>query len=265
MADILDALNVAGSGLNAQSYDIVVTANNIANQRTTGHKEHRAEFQDLAYQYQKRPGMQTDPSGTMMPTGIYVGSGVRVSSVYRILTQGRLEETGSDLDIALEGRGHFRIQLPDGSFGYTRDGSFKLDSTGTIVNSQGYSLSPAIVVPDNATKIDINAEGQVFAKIPGQIDEQLLGQIDIVTFINEKGLEEIGGNMMLETTASGQPVIGLANNNGNGSLLQGWLESSNIEPVDQITRLVHAQRAYEQILQCFQAVSDEARKTTDIR
>jgi flagellar basal-body rod protein FlgG len=262
---MVSILDVAASGMQANQILVDVLANNVANINTVGFKEHRAEFQDLIYQEIKSAGTPSADSGQTVPSGVSVGLGVQVGSVYRINTQGDLQETSNSTDVAIRGKGYFRIEMPDGSMGYSRAGAFQLDQNGTIVNSKGYVVTPGIIVPIDATELDINESGQVYAKIPNQVDPQLLGQFDMATFVNEKGLQAIGDNLMVQTNASGNPTIGVAAENGVGTLLQGWLEMSNVNPVTQITQLIKAQRAYELCSTFVQAGGEILRKANDSR
>ncbi len=239
------ALGIAATGMKAQEMNVAVISGNIANLGTTGYKRSRAEFQDLIYQNFTRSGTQSSDAGTIVPTGVQLGLGVKPGSVYRVNQQGTLVLTENKFDLALSGRGYFQITLPDGDIGYTRDGSFQVDATGTLVTSDGYVVSPGISVPQDAIDVDINQSGEVIVKIDGQQAAQNVGQIDLVTFINDAGLEAIGDNLFLETAASGTPTSGFANTDGFGIIEQGFLEQSNVDSVTEITMLITAQRAYE--------------------
>ncbi len=241
----MKSLNIAATGMLAQQRNVEVISNNIANLNTVGYKRQRAEFQDLIYQTLERPGAQSSTTGAVVPNGIQIGTGVKTGSVYRIIEQGSVTQTGNDLDLAISGRGLFRIELPDGQDAYTRAGNFSISPNGTIVTEDGYDVSPGITVPDDAVDVSISEAGLVQARIAGQTDLQDLGQIELVSFFNESGLEAIGGNLLLETTASGEPVIGNPSEEGFGTLLQGFVETSNVDPVQEITALIAAQRAYE--------------------
>jgi len=241
----MKSLNIAATGMLAQQRNVEVISNNIANLNTVGYKRQRAEFQDLIYQTLERPGAQSSTTGAVVPNGIQIGTGVKTGSVYRIIEQGNVTQTGNDLDLAISGRGLFRIELPDGQDAYTRAGNFSISPNGTIVTEDGYDVSPGITVPDDAVDVSISEAGLVQARIAGQTDLQDLGQIELVSFFNESGLEAIGGNLLLETTASGEPVIGNPSEEGFGTLLQGFVETSNVDPVQEITALIAAQRAYE--------------------
>ncbi len=241
----MKSLNIAATGMLAQQRNVEVISNNIANLNTIGYKRQRAEFQDLIYQTIERPGAQSSTNDTTVPNGIQIGTGVKTGSVYRIIQQGNVTQTGNDLDLAISGRGLFRIELPDGQDAYTRAGNFSISPNGIIVTEDGYDVSPGITIPDDAVDISISEDGLVQARIAGQTDLQDLGQLELVSFFNESGLEAIGGNLLLETTASGEPVIGNPGEDGYGTLLQGFVETSNVDPVQEITALIAAQRAYE--------------------
>lgn len=239
------ALHTAATGMIAQELNVQVISNNIANMRTTGYKRQRAEFQDLLYEHVRRVGSQTSAQGTVLPAGIEIGSGVKTVSTPRVMTQGSILPTGKDFDVAIRGDGFLRINLPDGRTAYTRDGSFMLDAQGRIVNSQGYVVQPGITVPQNATSVTINAQGQVSALLPGNAVPAQLGQLEMSIFVNKAGLQAIGDNLFLETPGSGPPQNGIPNTDGFGSLLQGHLEQANVEAVTEISDLIAAQRAYE--------------------
>ena len=239
------ALHTAATGMMAQELNVQVISNNIANLRTTGFKRQRAEFQDLLYQHVSRVGTQTSEQGNILPAGIELGSGVKTVGTPRVMSQGNLLPTSKDFDLAIRGEGFFKINLPDGRTAYTRDGSFELDAQGRIVTSQGYVLQPGITVPQNAQAITINQQGQVSVTVPGQTAPSVIGQIELALFINKAGLQSIGDNMYLETTASGTPQSGLPNSDAFGNLQQGNLEQANVEAVNEISDLIAAQRAYE--------------------
>lgn len=239
------SLDIGATGMMAQQLNVDVISNNIANMTTTGYKKQRAAFQDLLYQNITRPGSTSSDSGTTVPSGLQVGLGVKTGAVYRMHGQGTVQITENELDVAILGRGFFEIQLPDGTPAYTRDGTFQINENGEIVTVQGYTIAPTISVPDNATGIDINEEGEVLATVQGQTAVQNLGQFQMVDFINPTGLEAIGNNMFVETEASGAPVTGIANQEQFGRLQQGALEQSNVDVVAEITSLISAQRAYE--------------------
>lgn len=239
------ALSIAATGMLAQALNVEVISNNIANMNTTGHKRQRAEFSDLLYQEILRVGTTSADNGAIVPTGILLGAGVKTGAVYRITEQGTMQNTGNTYDIAINGKGFFRIQLPSGEFGYTRAGSYQLSPQGQIVTQQGYVVSPGITIPQDAIAVSINTSGEVQVKLSGQAQPQTVGQLDLVTFFNEAGLESIGDNLMLETPASGTPTAGVPGQAGFGTIRQGYLENSNVNPVQEITNLIAAQRAYE--------------------
>jgi flagellar basal-body rod protein FlgG len=239
------SLFTAATGMAAQQMNIDVIANNNANVTTTGFKRSRAEFSDLLYQEYRRVGTQSSDSGTIVPAGVQVGLGVKPVSVYRINEQGSLIATNNQLDISIKGRGFLQVNLPDGTTAYTRDGALKLSNTGQIVTADGFDIQPAITVPPNATTLTINADGQVQATIPGQVNQQLLGQFQLANFINEPGLQANGDNLLVETEASGPPTVGNPGDIGFGQLQQFFLEQSNVNMVSEMTDLITAQRAYE--------------------
>jgi flagellar basal-body rod protein FlgG len=229
----------------AQQLNIDVIANNIANVTTTGFKRSRPEFSDLLYQEYRRVGTQSSDTGTIVPAGVQVGLGVKPVSVYRINEQGSLIPTNNQLDLAIKGRGFLQVTLPDGSTAYTRDGALKLSNNGQIVTADGFTVLPTITVPANATDVSINANGQVQATIPGQVNQQLLGQLQLANFINEAGLQANGDNLLSETEASGPATVGNPGDIGFGQLQQFFLEQSNVNMVSEMTDLITAQRAYE--------------------
>jgi flagellar basal-body rod protein FlgG len=238
-------LNTAATGMLAQELNVQVIANNIANMNTTGFKRQRAEFQDLLYEHVSRIGTQTTTQGNILPVGIELGSGVKTVGTPRLMTQGTLNPTGNSLDLAIRGDGFFKILMPDGSFTYTRDGSFQMDAQGRIVTAQGYVVQPGITIPQNTTAITINPQGQVSATVTGTTTPSVVGQLTITRFINTAGLQSVGDNLYVETPASGQPQDTTATVDGTGDLQQGNLEQSNVDAVTEISNLISAQRAYE--------------------
>ena len=259
------SLFTAATGMAAQQLNIDVIANNIANVTTTGFKRSRAEFSDLLYQEYRRVGTQSSDSGTIVPAGVQVGIGVKPVSVYRINEQGSLIATNNQLDIAIKGRGFLQVTLPDGTTAYTRDGALKLDNTGIIVTADGFQVQPNITVPANATTLTINADGQVQATIPGQVNQQLFGQLQLANFINEPGLQANGDNLLVETEASGPPTVGNPGDIGFGQLQQFFLEQSNVNMVSEMTDLITAQRAYEINSKVIQASDSMMGTVTSIR
>ena len=241
----MSSLSIAGTGMLAQQLNVEVISNNIANMNTTGFKRQRAVFQDLIYQNLLRVGTQTTDAGTIEPSGIQIGVGVNAGAVYRITEQGSLTNTGNDFDMAIQGKGYFRVIRSDGSSAYTRAGTFQLSPTGQIVTQDGLTVAPGLTVPADAIDVTINQSGQVLAIINGQVTPTNVGQIELVTFPNESGLEAIGDNLLLETAASGISTPGVPGVGGKGTILQGFLETSNVNPVAEVTSLITAQRAYE--------------------
>ena len=239
------ALRTAASGMAAQQLNVEVISNNIANMNTVGFKRQRAEFQDLLYQNVERMGAQSSSQGTVVPTGIQIGAGVKAGSVYRITEQGTPQQTGNDFDIAIDGRGYFQITLPSGETAYTRAGNFAVNGEGQLVTDDGYAVEPAITSPQDTVDISISKTGQVQVLTDGQTEPQTVGQLELATFFNEAGLEAIGDNLLMETTASGPANVAAPGEPGFGQLLQGYTESSNVDAVAEISALIVAQRAYE--------------------
>jgi flagellar basal-body rod protein FlgG len=239
------ALSIAATGMLAQQTNVEVIANNLANMNTTGFKEQRAEFEDLLYQNVELQGAQSSDSGTIVPSGVQLGAGVRTAAVYRINRQGDLQTTSNPYDVAINGPGYFRIQMPDGTDAYTRAGNFALSPEGQLVNQQGYVVQPGIAIPATATAVSINAQGQVQATLPGQTAPQTVGQLELTRFPNDAGLKAEGNNLFSETASSGSPQSGVPGSTGYGTIQQGFLETSNVNAVSEITSLITAQRAYE--------------------
>ena len=239
------SLHIAGTGMMAQQTNVEVISNNIANMNTTGYKRRRAEFQDLLYQNLRRTGSQSGEGGTVLPSGAQVGLGVRTAAIYRISSQGSLQPTENRFDLAIRGNGYFQVQLPTGEVAYTRDGTFGLSPEGVIVTAEGFPVQPGIVVPANARDVTINVNGEVFAALDGQVAPQNVGQIQLAIFPNEGGLEAIGDNLLLATPASGQAQADAPGAPGFGNVLQGYVETSNVNIVQEVTNLITAQRAYE--------------------
>ena len=239
------ALDIAATGMQAQQTNVEVISNNIANMTTTGFKRQRAEFQDLIYQNLRRVGSNSSDSGSIVPSGAQIGLGVKTAAIYRINEQGNLQQTSNALDLAIQGNGYFQVTLPTGATAYTRDGSFGLAQDGIIVTADGYVVQPGIQVPTNATSVTINTSGQVQATISGQTAPQTLGQLQLAAFPNDAGLQAQGGNLFVQTSASGAPVAGTPGSPGFGSVMQGFIETSNVNVVTEITNLITAQRAYE--------------------
>jgi flagellar basal-body rod protein FlgG len=254
----MKALAIAATGMTAQQTNLEVIANNIANINTTGFKRARAEFTDLLYQVDRLQGVPNRANASVVPEGVSVGLGVRTAAVRNVHVQGGLANTGNQLDLALTGNGWFQIETPDGQTLYSRAGSFNTNADGQIVTIDGQSLIPAITVPPDATEIVVNKSGQFFARIEGQVDLQLLGQISLATFANEAGLAPLGDNLFQETAASGSPVVGIPGDPGFATVEQGYLENSNVDPVKEITELISAQRAYEMNSKVIQAADEMA-------
>lgn len=255
------SLDIGATGMLAQQMNVDVISNNIANMTTTGYKRQRVDFKDLIYQNIDRPGSQSSSAGTLLPSGLQIGLGVRVGSVYRINEQGPLQNTENPLDLAITGDGFFQVQLPSGETAYTRSGIFQIDDQGQIVTTQGFQLEPTIVVPSNALDVEINSEGEVLASIQGQAGQSNLGQIQLANFINPAGLESVGDNLFIETSASGTPITNNPGTDNFGEVLQGLVESSNVNVVEEITQLITAQRAYEMNSSVIRT-SDEMMQTT---
>jgi flagellar basal-body rod protein FlgG len=239
------ALSIASTGMLAQQTNVEVIANNLANMNTTGFKLQRAEFQDLLYQTVQTPGSQTSDTGSVSPNGIQIGAGVKTAAVYRVTTQGDLKSTNNPYDVAIQGQGYFRIQMADGSDGFTRAGNFSLSPEGQLVTQQGLVVQPGIAIPQNTLQVQVNAQGQVMATVAGNAIPQTVGQLELTRFPNEAGLNAQGDNLYLETPASGSPQSGVPGSPGYGTIQQGFLETSNVNSVDEITSLITAQRAYE--------------------
>jgi len=241
----MQALRTAASGMSAQQLNVEVISHNIANMNTVGFKRQRAEFQDLLYQQVERAGSQSSSNGNVVPTGVQVGGGVKAGSVYRITEQGTPTLTDNPLDVAIQGKGYLPILMPSGETAYTRAGNFSTNDQGQIVTEDGYTVQPGITVPQNATDIIIGKTGLVQVKLDGQTDPQTIGQIQLATFMNEGGLEQIGDNLLLETAASGAATLAAPGEPGFGTLMQHYTEASNVDAVTEITSLITAQRAYE--------------------
>jgi len=250
------SLSIAATGMLAQQLNVEVISNNIANVNTTGFKRLRAEFQDLLYQDLRSVGTSSSSDGSLVPAGVQIGLGVKTAAVYSVNEQGNLVVTENPLDIAIQGPGFFQIQLPNGDTAYTRAGSFQLSDTGTIVTADGYEVLPSITIPANALKVTVNPSGEVFVKLDGQVAEQNVGQFELASFANVAGLRSMGDNLFLETAASGQARNDIPGAPGMGTLTQGFLETSNVNVVQEITNLITAQRAYEMNSKVIQA-SDE--------
>jgi len=252
----MKALAIAATGMNAQQTNLEVIANNIANINTTGYKRARAEFSDLLYQTERAAGVPNRANQAVVPEGVIVGLGVKTAAVRNLHLQGGLVSTGNSFDMALIGRGWFQIEAPDGTTLYTRAGAFNTNAEGQIVTLDGYTVVPGMTVPVDATEVTVNKSGQVFATVAGQ--QQELGQITLANFVNEAGLEPMGENLFRETAASGAANVGTPNEDGFAYIQQNYLESSNVDPVKEITDLISAQRAYEMNSKIIQAADEMA-------
>jgi flagellar basal-body rod protein FlgG len=258
------ALDTAATGMAAQDLKVQVIAGNIANMGTTGFKSQRAEFQDLIYEHVQRVGAQASDQGNILPVGIELGSGVKTVGTPRLMTQGTLTQTGNTLDVAVQGDGWFKILLPDGTFNYTRDGSFKMDAQGRIVTSEGNVVQPGITIPPNATEVTINNQGQVSVQLPSSSSSTILGQFTLTRFINNAGLQAQGDNLFTATPASGTPQDTTPATDGAGTLQQGSLEQSNVEAVTEISNLIAAQRAYEMNSKVISAADQMLQSTSQL-
>jgi flagellar basal-body rod protein FlgG len=261
----MKSLQIAASGMSAQTMRVDVISNNLANMSTSGYNARRAEFADLHYQQLTRPGTVNAEDGTVLPTGVQVGLGVRPTAISVLIEQGALSETGGELDLAIEGKGYLEVTLPSGTSAYTRDGGLKRSADGLIVTSDGYEAAPGLTIPIDARSISINANGEVYAYFSDQVQPQLLGQISLASFANEKGLEAIGSNLYLETAASGPASVSAPGQDGVGVLRQGYLEESSVDPVREITELIKAQRGYELNAKVIKASDEMLAATTQVR
>ena len=239
------ALAIAATGMNAQQLNLEVIANNTANTNTTGFKRARAEFSDLLYQTERLQGVPNRANQAVVPEGAMVGLGVKTVAVRNLHPQGSLLSTGNKFDLALTGNGWFQIEGTNGETFYSRAGAFNTNATGQLVTVDGFNVTPEIVVPENTVEVIVNKSGQVFARLDGQMELQELGQLTLANFSNEAGLQPMGDNLFAETTASGPAIIGVPGDPGFATIEQGYLESSNVDPVKEITELISAQRAYE--------------------
>jgi flagellar basal-body rod protein FlgG len=259
------ALDIAATGMQAQQTNVEVIANNIANMTTTGYKGQRVEFQDLLYQDLRQPGANSSDTGTIVPSGTQIGLGVKTEGIYRMDAQGNLQQTGNTLDTAINGAGWFQVTLPSGNTAYTRDGTFSLAPDGTIVTADGYVVQPGVQIPTNASNVTINASGQVEVTVAGQTAPSTVGQLQLATFPNDAGLAAQGGNLFVQTAASGNPVTGAPATTGFGSVMQGYLENSNVNVVSEMTNLISAQRAYEMNSQVISANNQMLSTLTQLR
>ncbi|MEM6309055.1 MAG: flagellar basal-body rod protein FlgG [Pseudomonadota bacterium] len=259
------ALQIAATGMLAQQMRVETISNNLSNMSTTGYNARRAEFADLHYQQMTRPGSINAADGTVVPTGVQLGLGVRPSAVSVHLSQGSLSATGGDLDVAIEGKGFLEVTLPSGQTAYTRDGGLKRTGEGLIVTSDGYPVAPEIVIPDDARSISINADGEVYAYFAEATEGQVIGQFNLTGFANAKGLEALGSNLFAETEASGAPITSTPGLDGLGTLRQGFLEESSVDAVREITELIAAQRGYEMNSKVISAADQMMSALTQVR
>jgi flagellar basal-body rod protein FlgG len=261
----MKALQIAASGMAAQQMKVDVVANNLANMSTTGYNARRVDFADLHYQQIAKPGSISAQDGSMLPTGIQLGLGVRPAAVTVILQQGSVSQTHGDLDVAIEGRGYLEITLPNGASAYTRDGGLQRTADGLIVTSEGYPVAPGITIPADAAAVAINGNGEVYASFNDQVEPQLLGQFNLVSFVNEKGLQAVGSNLYLESPASGAPQVSTPGLDGLGTLRQGYLEDSSVDAVREVSELIKAQRGYELNAKVITAADQMLSATTQVR
>lgn len=241
---MIRSLWIAKTGLEAQQTQLDVITNNLANVNTNGFKRSRAVFEDLLYQNIRQPGAQSSQQ-TQLPSGMQLGTGVRAVASERLFTQGNLQQTGNDKDVAVQGIGFFQVLLPDGSTAYSRDGSFQVDSQGQLVTSSGYVIQPAMTVPSDAQSFSVSRDGIVSVIQPGSVTPNQIGQFELASFINPAGLEAKGENLYIETSASGAPIVNVPDSNGMGYLVQRYVETSNVNVVEEMTNMIQAQRAYE--------------------
>lgn len=259
------ALKIAATGMSAQQMRVETISQNLANMNTTGYNARRAEFADLHYQQMARPGTINASDGTVLPTGVQLGLGVRPSSVTVQIAQGSLSQTNGDLDLAIEGNGYLEVTLPSGQSAYTRDGALKRSADGQVVNSDGYVVVPNITIPDDARAVSINADGEMYAYFNDRVEPELLGQFTLASFTNVKGLEAIGSNLFLESPASGPAIVDVPGADGLGTVRQGYLEDSSVDAVREVTELIEAQRGYELNAKVITAADQMLSATTSIR
>jgi len=241
---MIRSLWIAKTGLDAQQTQLDVISNNLANVSTNGYKRSRAVFEDLLYQTLRQPGAASSQQ-TTIPSGLMLGTGVRPIATEHIFTQGSLQQTQNPLDIAINGQGFFQIQMPDGTLAYTRDGAFQRDSTGQVVTSSGYPLSPAVTIPSDATSISISRDGIVSVTQPGSTTASQVGTLQLASFTNIGGLQSVGENLFVETASSGTPTPNTPGSNGTGLLNQGYVETSNVNVAEELVTMIQTQRAYE--------------------
>lgn len=259
------ALTIAATGMSAQQTRVEVISNNLANMSTTGYNARRAEFADLHYQQASRPGTINATDGTVLPTGVQLGLGVRPTAVSMNIQQGSSVATGGDLDLAIEGDGYLELTLPSGVSAFTRDGGLKRSAEGQLVTSDGYPVVPDITIPEDTRAVSINPDGEVYAFFDDQVEPQLLGQLTLTGFANAQGLEAVGSNLFLQSPASGDPFTTTPGSDGLGTVRQGYLEESSVDPVREITELIEAQRGYELNAKVISAADQILGATVQIR
>jgi flagellar basal-body rod protein FlgG len=258
------ALNIAATGMAAQETNLEAISHNIANGNTVGYKKERIDFQDLLYQTVRQAGTPTGPT-TTSPSGLQIGTGVRVVSTSKIFQQGTVLQTGNQLDVAVEGNGFLTVQQPDGTPAYTRNGALKTDGDGRIVNSEGFPLDPPITIPPDASNVSIASNGTVSVTLPGQTTASDIGQIQIANFVNPSGMSSVGHNLMTPTKASGDPQVGEPGTDGRGTILQGAVEQSNVDIVEEMIGMISAQRSYEINSKVITTADDMLRAATQMR
>ena len=258
------ATTAATSGASFQQQNLEVISNNIANLQTAAFKEELLVGASNAYIQEKRVGTISSTNNTIIPAGIQIGQGIHAQAVVTKFTQGRPIQTANPYHLMVQGKGYFQIERPNGDIAYTRDGMFEVNQDLTLVTQSGFTVAPAITLPANTESVTVNRNGQVYAKIAGQVDPQLVGTIEIVTFANEAGLEKLDNNLMLETPASGQPVVGAPGEEDRGNIIQGAYEGANVDMVTQVTKLMQAQRAYEMAMKAAKAHNDTLSSLTNI-
>ncbi len=261
----MKSLQIAATGMAAQQMRVDTISNNLANMSTTGFNARRAEFADLHYQQVARAGTIAASDGTVLPTGVQLGLGVRPAAVSMQMAQGAATETGGDLDVAIEGKGYLEVTLPDGQPGYTRDGALQRTGDGLIVTADGHEVAPGIVIPDDVRSVSINAQGEVYGYFNDAVAPEQLGQLSLAGFTNARGLEAIGANLFRETEASGPALVAAPGQDGLGTLRQGYLEESSVDPVRQMTELIKAQRGYELNAKVVTAADQMMSATTQVR
>jgi flagellar basal-body rod protein FlgG len=259
------SLSIAATGMQAQQLNVEVISHNIANMNTTAYKRQRAEFEDMLYQTMERPGASASASGAVLPLGVQLGVGVRANAIGRITQQGNIAQTQNSYDLAINGRGYLQVTLPSGQTAYTRAGNLALNGEGQLVTADGYLIEPNITIPQEATAVTITRDGIVEATVEGQVEPQQLGQIELAAFINPAGLESVGDNLYLETAASGAPNVATPGSEGFGTLMQGFVETSNVNAVEEISALIIAQRAYEMNARVITASDEMLQAATQLR